>query len=275
MLPPRPATAALRATGKRFVARLDNGGWSLYGARWLQPVAISRKSDHRDARAHEPGERTPARRRATRRWRRCGAGHRGRATALCSRRAGRVSSGDAQSCGSRSSPQGRSETESRSLRAEAVERFERLRLQRNRAGTQSRLRVLEPPVRVRAPHVDDPGLAVDVAPLEPEKLRGSQPCRRGKHDHRPVHPAQPRSDGLDLIPRLEWPLLPRPPRRVTDPALGRIGIDQPPVDRPVQHAAAPASPQTDALPGPSAATRTRPSARDPRAASHRARASPC
>jgi hypothetical protein len=28
----------------RTVANTDNGGWSLYGAPWLQPVAISGKS---------------------------------------------------------------------------------------------------------------------------------------------------------------------------------------------------------------------------------------
>jgi hypothetical protein len=58
------------------------------------------------------------------------------------------------------------------------------------------LRMSEPPVRVRAPHVNDTGGAVDVAPLEPEPLRRPQPGRRGEDDHRAVHPAESRGDGF-------------------------------------------------------------------------------
>jgi hypothetical protein len=34
------------------VALFDNEGWSVYGAPWLQPVAISSKSDQRKAQEH-------------------------------------------------------------------------------------------------------------------------------------------------------------------------------------------------------------------------------
>ena len=55
-------------------------------------------------------------------------------------------------------------------RRKLVERLERDRLQRHGAGAQPRLGVLEPAVRVRAPHVHDAGSAVDVALLEREQL---------------------------------------------------------------------------------------------------------
>lgn len=97
----------------------------------------------------------------------------------------------------------------------------RLRLERNRTRTQSCLGVLEAPVRERAPHIDDAGPTIDVASLEPEELRGSKPGRRREDHHRPVHRPKLSHDGLDLLPRLEGPLLLRTPGRVRD-ALRRL-----------------------------------------------------
>src|SRR6266508_2158764 len=45
----RPSTWG-KALFRRDVANTDNRGWSLYGAPWLQPVALSGKSDRRGTR---------------------------------------------------------------------------------------------------------------------------------------------------------------------------------------------------------------------------------
>src|SRR5439155_19781845 len=41
-------------TSARTVARADNEGWSLYGAPWLQPVAISGKGARADSAENKP-----------------------------------------------------------------------------------------------------------------------------------------------------------------------------------------------------------------------------
>jgi hypothetical protein len=45
--------SATRLSGY-YVAISDNEGWSLYGAPWLQPVAISGKSERRGSRGNKP-----------------------------------------------------------------------------------------------------------------------------------------------------------------------------------------------------------------------------
>ena len=126
--------------------------------------------------------------------------------------------------------------EDRILRCrQPVERFQRLRLQRDRPRAQPGLRVLEPAVRVGATNVDDTELAVDVALVEPEQLRRPQSGRGREDHHRPVHRAELRGHGFDLPPRLEWPLLLRPPRRVGDAQLGRVVVEQSPGDRAVEN----------------------------------------
>jgi hypothetical protein len=81
-------------------------------------------------------------------------------------------------------------------RRQPVEGVERLRLQRDRARAQPRLRVLEPAVRVGATNVDGTKLAVNVALVEPKQLRRSQPCRGREDHHRPVHQPELRRDGF-------------------------------------------------------------------------------
>jgi hypothetical protein len=57
-----------------------------------------------------------------------------------------------------------------SPRPQLVERFERDRLQRDRASAQPGLGLLDPPVRVRPPDLYDTCCPVDVAVLEREQL---------------------------------------------------------------------------------------------------------
>jgi hypothetical protein len=97
--------------------------------------------------------------------------------------------------------------------------------------------LLHPSVRIRPSNLDDTGAAIDVALLEREQLRGSKPGRRREHDHRPEHRPEPPGDRADLRPGIERPLLPAAPPRVRHPALGRVVVDQPPRNRPIQHLA--------------------------------------
>jgi hypothetical protein len=75
---------------------------------------------------------------------------------------------------------------------------------------------------VCAADVDDTELPVDIALLEPEQLRRPQPSRGSEDHHRPVHRPEPRGHRFNLPPRLERPLLLRPPRRVRNAQLGRL-----------------------------------------------------
>src|SRR6266699_3170410 len=58
-----------------------------------------------------------------------------------------------------------------------------------------------------APHVHDTGGAIEIALLERKQLRGSKPGRGGEDNHRPVDRTEPLGNRLDLLPRLERPLL--------------------------------------------------------------------
>src|SRR5207253_10312552 len=99
---------------------------------------------------------------------------------------------------------------------ETIERLERDRLQRYRTVAQACLRVLEPAVRERTPHINDSEGTIDVTVFEGEQLRGSKSGRGGEHHHRPVDRTEPLGDRLDLLPRLERPLLLRAPHWVRD-----------------------------------------------------------
>ena len=85
-------------------------------------------------------------------------------------------------------------------RRETIERLKRDRLQRNGTGAQPRLCVLEPTVSECPPHVHDTGGAIDVAVLEREQLRGSKSGGGGEDDHRSVDGTEPLGDRLDLLP---------------------------------------------------------------------------
>src|SRR6266516_3094357 len=55
--------------------------------------------------------------------------------------------------------------------------------------------------------------ARSISLLERKQLRRSKSGRGGEDDHRPVDGTEPLGDRLDLLPRLERPLLLVPPRR--------------------------------------------------------------
>jgi hypothetical protein len=73
----------------------------------------------------------------------------------------------------------------------------------SRASAQRRLRVFEPAVRARPPHIHDPESTVDVELLEREQLRRWKPGSGREHNHWPVDRAEPVGDRLDLLPRFE------------------------------------------------------------------------
>jgi hypothetical protein len=79
----------------------------------------------------------------------------------------------------------------------------------------------------------DPCLPIHVAVFEREQLRRSKPGRGGEQHHRPTSAPQRCGDRPDLLPRVEWPLLPAPPTRIRHPAFRRVLLEQPPRDGPV------------------------------------------
>jgi hypothetical protein len=67
--------------------------------------------------------------------------------------------------------------------------------------------MLQPPVRERPAHVDDPRLAVEVALLERDPFAGPQAGGGGEDDHRPVGRVEVGGERVDLRPRFERTLL--------------------------------------------------------------------
>jgi hypothetical protein len=56
---------------------------------------------------------------------------------------------------------------------------------------------------------------------------GRSPGRGPEHNHRPGHRVEPRGKGVDLLPRLERPLLRKTPQRLRHAASRRVDVDQP------------------------------------------------